>query len=87
MSLNENVFVKSMILNYKFFVLSDLESNFLRILNFLNKIFTTCQSLNLLFYNASDFEQFIYVHHMYFSHRFPPYNHVQLQAKISSSIR
>ena len=45
------------------------------------------QILNQLFYNTSDSEQFTYVHHMYFSHGFPPYIHVQLQATISSSTR
>ena len=76
-----------MILTNKNFVLSDFKSTFLQRVRFYINFFTTRQNLNQLFYNASDSEQVTYVHHMYFSHRFPPYIPVQLQATMSSSTR
>ena len=45
-----------MILNEKFFVLSDLESTLLQRVRFWVKIFTTRKISNQLFYNTSDFE-------------------------------
>ena len=64
--LNENLFKKSMSLNEHFFVWSDFELNFFRLVRFLikfflsgpiwNKIFTTCQIQNQIFKHASGFE-------------------------------
>ena len=45
MILNENVFVKSVILNHIFFVLSDFESKFFRRVRFYINFSTTCQIL------------------------------------------
>ena len=56
MILNKKIFVKSKILNYKFFFLSDFELKVFRPVRFRNKIFSFCQILNQKFSAWSDFE-------------------------------
>ena len=56
MIFNKKVFVKSMILNLKFFVLSDFESNFLQRVRFQMNFSNTGQILIWIIYSASDSE-------------------------------
>ena len=63
---------------------SDSAKKILRLVRFWIKNLTTCQILNQNFYIFFNLKC---SHHMYFSHRFPPNNHLQLQPTIPSSAR